>query len=103
MCIFVFVNVYMNKTVKCLITSTRRHNSKTRKRQLFKGKNDQKIIVADLNKRWNLAIKMAQTFDRNGVIRDFHGHLRAEKEVAKVAQQYQCAVEKLKQLKRKIG
>jgi hypothetical protein len=56
---------------------------------------DQRKLVTDLSKRWNLAIKIEKTFDRNGVISDTKGRTKAIKEVHKAAEIYTGAVDKL--------
>jgi len=56
---------------------------------------EQKKLITDLSKRWNLAIKMEQTFNRNGIISDMKGRTKAVKEVSKCAKKYEDAVIKL--------
>jgi hypothetical protein len=55
----------------------------------------QRILVTDLSKRWDQYIKIAQTFDRNGLISDVKGRIKAEKDVRKAAEKYTGAVDKL--------
>ena len=62
---------------------------------------EQKKLIADLSKRWNLAIKTEQTFNRNGIISDMKGRTKAVKEVAKCAKKYEDAVLKLHVLEEK--
>ena len=58
----------------------------------------QRKLVSDLNKRWNLYIKIEKTFDRNGIISDMKGKIKATKDVARTAKEYETATEKLDML-----
>jgi hypothetical protein len=58
----------------------------------------QRKLISDLNKRWNLYIKIEKTFDRNGIISDMKGKIKATKNVAKIAKEYEKATEKLDML-----
>ena len=54
----------------------------------------QRKLVSDLNKRWNLYIKIEKTFDRNGIISDMKGKIKETKKLAKMAKEYKKATEK---------